>query len=390
MKYDLEGVRVRMNFMSKEHRVLIVDDHKEVRTTFRANLEALEADLEVVDVPSGEEAILEAAGDRIDLMIADVGLPGLSGLELLETIKTRNPHTKIILVTGLEDEDIRREVADAGTEAFFIKPVRIPELLQTVKRSLGLKEEPQEPDPPPLEVDLLGEDISERIADLRGELGAISIVLLSRKGKIAAKSGGLPDAVYESHVMAELLDTYHSVNVISSFLNQDQPRSQWYFSGEKYDLFWSHVGQSFGLLAVTNPILQNTDLTWVLTTINLAVRETLKLIEKADKGLAQPDQLTGADIASQVLEHSEPSGQDDDPQDEKGQEKRPVSDGEREAKEKSPPEILGERVDVKKSEADSFWERAALEDEEVENPDALTYEEARKLGFIPDKEGEGA
>lgn len=380
-----------MNFMSQEHRVLIVDDHKEVRTTFRANLEALEADLEVVDVPSGEEAILEAAGDRIDLMIADVGLPGLSGLELLDTIKSRNPDTKIILITGLEDEDIRREVADAGTEAFFIKPVGIPELLQSVKRSLGLKEDlSQGSEPEPLEVDLLGEDISERIADLRGELGAISIVLLSREGKIAAKSGGLPDAVHESHVMAELLNSFQSVNVISSFLNQDQPRSQWYFSGEKYDLFWTHVGQSFGLLAVTNPILQNTDLTWVLTTINLAVRETLKLMDRAGKAAAPSDQPSGTDIASGDHEHSAPPEQVDEPEDEKSREDLPASDGERDRIEKRSPEIFGEKVDIKKSEADSFWERAALEEEGVENPDSLTYEEAQKLGFIPDKEGEGA
>jgi len=377
--------------MTDKHRVLIVDDHKEVRTTFRANLEALETDLEVVDVPSGEEAILEAAGDRIDLIIADVGLPGLSGLELLDTIKTRNPKTKIILVTGLEDEDIRREVADAGTDAFFIKPVRIPELLQSVKRSLGLKEDfPQEPEPQPLEVEFLGEDISERVADLRGELGAISIVLLSREGKIAAKSGGLPDAVNESHIMNELLNTFQSVKVISNFLNQSQPRSQWYFSGEKYDLFWSHVGQSFGLLVVTNPILQNTDLTWVLTTINLAVRETLKLMDKGDKGPSAPDPLPAEDTAPGDEKHSEPSRQVDESQDEKSQEGRSPSHSGRQGKKERPPEIFGEKVDIKKSEADSFWERAALEEEGVENPDSLTYEEARKLGFIPDKEGEGA
>ena len=380
-----------MNFMSQEHRVLIVDDHKEVRTTFRANLEALEADLEVVEVPSGEEAILEAAGDRIDLIIADVGLPGLSGLELLDTIKSRNPNTKIILITGLEDEDIRREVADAGTEAFFIKPVGIPELLQTVKRSLGLKVDlAQESEPGPLEVDLLGEDISERIADLRGELGAISILLLGREGKIAAKSGGLPDAVYESHVMAELLNTFQSVNVISSFLNQDQPRSQWYFSGEKYDLFWTHVGQSFGLLAVTNPILQNTDLTWVLTTINLAVRETLKLVDRAGKTDVQSDQPSGTDFAAGDDEDSTPPAQVDGPEDEISPGNLPISADERDQKEKRSPEIFAEGVDINKSEADSFWERAALEEEGVENPDSLTYEEAQKLGFIPDKEGEGA
>jgi len=70
--------------MADKFRVLIVDDHQEIRTALRANLEALEVDLDLdlVDVPSGEEAIVEVVGTGIDLLIADIGLPGLSGIEV--------------------------------------------------------------------------------------------------------------------------------------------------------------------------------------------------------------------------------------------------------------------------------------------------------------------
>ena len=107
--------------MSDKYRVLIVDDHQEIRTVLRANLETLEIDLDLVDVPTGEEAIVEVVGTGVDLLIADVGLPGLSGVDLYRKLKATYPDMKVIVITGLEDEDIRQEIATLDLEAFFLK-----------------------------------------------------------------------------------------------------------------------------------------------------------------------------------------------------------------------------------------------------------------------------
>lgn len=358
--------------MSDKHRILIVDDHKEIRMTFRANLEALDGEIEVIDVPSGEEAILEAIGQPVDLMIADVGLPGLSGLELLGKIKVHNPEMKIILITGLEDEDIRRKVADAGTDAFFLKPVKIPDLLKAVRRCLGLKGEHSDgEDLQPLPVEPIGEEITERVADLRGELGAISIVLLSRQKKIVAQSGGWPDAVYETRVIPQLMNMFQNVNQISSFLGLNRPQSSWYFSGAKYDLFWTHVGSAHALLVITNPVVQNTDLTWVMSTIDLAAKETLKMVQKCEEDKSD---LIG----------SEPEG-DEEEQQEKKDTQPSDKDLERgDTGQESSADFVELKPGLTSEDAKSFWESATLEDDDVENPDVLTYEQAQKLGFIPE------
>ena len=57
----------------------------------------------MVDVPSGEEALLVASRRPVDLLIADVRLPGISGLELMARVHKRNPELKTILITGLTD-----------------------------------------------------------------------------------------------------------------------------------------------------------------------------------------------------------------------------------------------------------------------------------------------
>ncbi len=81
--------------------VLIVDDQRDARSVLRAGLETLESRLKITDVPSGEEAILVIASQPIDLLVADIRLPGISGLELKERARMRNPDLKVILITGV-------------------------------------------------------------------------------------------------------------------------------------------------------------------------------------------------------------------------------------------------------------------------------------------------
>ena len=124
--------------MSDKFRVLIVDDHQEIRTVLRATLETLDLDLDLLDVPSGEEAIVEVVGTGIDLLIADVGLPGLSGLELYRKLKATYPDMQVIIITGMDDEEIHQEIADLDAEAFFLKPLKMPEFLNAVRLTMGL------------------------------------------------------------------------------------------------------------------------------------------------------------------------------------------------------------------------------------------------------------
>ncbi len=70
-------------------RILIVDDQREIARVLQSSLEGLEHELEISLAMSGEEAILELTRGDIDLLVADVRLPGISGLELMEKFKSR-------------------------------------------------------------------------------------------------------------------------------------------------------------------------------------------------------------------------------------------------------------------------------------------------------------
>ncbi len=371
--------------MSDKYRVLIVDDHQEIRTVLRANLETLEIDLDLVDVPTGEEAIVEVVGTGVDLLIADVGLPGLSGVDLYRKLKATYPDMKVIVITGLEDEDIRQEIAQLDLEAFFLKPLRMPEFLNAVRVSLGLEPvEEEEEDLVKLKKKNLHKDVTNRIADLRGELGAISIMIIEQEGVIGAETGVMPDSIYETHVIPLLLKTFGTTNKISFYLGKEKPQSTWYFAGDKYDVFWSHINASYGMVIITNPIEQNNDLTWVLTTVELALQEVEGIIEAlgqpagkaASKAEAQPksekaDSKSSAKVARAELPKETPKGSN-------GSSKK--SDEGKKTPKKTPTQEK-----VNENEVHEFWKAATLEEEiiRIDSPDSLSFEQAQKLGFIP-------
>ncbi len=373
--------------MADKFRVLIVDDHQEIRTALRANLEALEVDLDLVDVPSGEEAIVEVVGTGIDLLIADIGLPGLSGIELYKKLKYTFPDMQVILITGMEEEDIHQEIADVGAEAFFFKPLKMPEFLNAVRRTMGL--DPVENDPEPLQKltkQNLDENVTERIADLRGELGAISILVIERTGIISAETGVVPDTIYETHVMPLLLQTFSITTKISSFLGKDKPESVWYFSGEKYDLFWSHIDSEYGMMIITNPVTQNNDLSWVLTTLDLAIQEVAQIIQGLTGTLAVNTKNSAKDTKVDNVKKKTPVKAELPMKKEQGAngsaktKAKPAPKKENKAAEQ---ELESDNFD--ESKVHEFWKAATLETEiqRIDNPDSLSFEQAQKLGFVP-------
>lgn len=376
--------------MTEKFRVLIVDDHQEIRTALRANLEALELDLDLVDVPSGEEAIIEVVGTGINLLIADIGLPGLSGIELYNKLKTTYPEMQVILITGLEDEEIHQEITEIGAEAFFFKPLKMPEFLNAVRRTMGLEpvvEELEELEElSRLTKKNLSKKVTSRIADLRGELGAISINVIRESGVIAAETGVVPDTIFETTVMPLLLNTFSTTNRISTFLGNEIPKSVWYFSGDKYDLFWTHVDSEYGMIVITNPVTQNNDLTWVLTTLDLAIQEIREIVqglrEKAAKstGKTQPGQTPEKKESKKTAVKTnkvKQAAKADLPKGSNGSGKSKI-------KSKTASKEKTENSSLDENDIHEFWKAASLEEEiqRIDNPESLSFDQAQKLGFI--------
>ncbi len=101
--------------------VLVVDDHELVRAGMRRLLEDNPAIESIHEAPSAEVALDMAADKFYDLILMDVNLPGMSGLEASEQLLTLAPKSRIIMVTGRLEPELIRKLLNAGVRGYVSK-----------------------------------------------------------------------------------------------------------------------------------------------------------------------------------------------------------------------------------------------------------------------------
>jgi CheY-like chemotaxis protein len=345
--------------------ILIVDDQREVIRLLESALGSIGQRFIITGVLSGEEALLEARLSHVDLLIADIRLPGMSGLELFTRIRVLRPQVKTILMTGVQDRKTRELAANAGADGFFIKPIEIADFLAAVEQILGLTISAPvaapvvEPDLPP-EI-----GISDRLSQLRLDLGADTVFLLDDSGEVLVRAGSLLVSDLENIILPALMTAFSAGQKVSQLLGRSQSDNLYFFDGDPYNLVMGPVGNAYSLVAaIPKPITGG-----AAGTINVRFEQARTDISAIMAHLGIP---LSADEQIQVppflVEVEDPSI--DVPE--------PVDD----SLESLFADDLSEEISAK---ADAFWEP---EEESsgagTVSADALSYEQALQLGLAPE------
>jgi DNA-binding NtrC family response regulator len=125
--------------MEKKPRVLVVDDEERFRRTLAKMLRA--EGLTVAEAASGEAALRALAEAAPDVVMLDIRMPGMSGLEALEEIKRRAPLTEVIMLTGHASLDAALEIMRRGGYDYVLKPCPLEELLVKIESAFEKKME---------------------------------------------------------------------------------------------------------------------------------------------------------------------------------------------------------------------------------------------------------
>ena len=115
-------------------RVLVADDDRAVRTALKVNLS--KANYDVTLVASAEEAIEAMRAGSHDLLLTDVKMPGMGGLELLKEVRTHWPDLRVVVMTGFGSVPDAVAAMKAGASDYIIKPIERDELLLLLERAL--------------------------------------------------------------------------------------------------------------------------------------------------------------------------------------------------------------------------------------------------------------
>jgi diguanylate cyclase (GGDEF)-like protein/PAS domain S-box-containing protein len=121
------------------YRILIIEDELDISTLTRRIIEKT-LPCSISAAYSGDSGMAELARGPFDLVITDMRLPGVHGLELIESIRTTYPDTSIIVMTGFTDAFPYVEAVDAGADDFLAKPFQTAELQAKVLRVIRERE----------------------------------------------------------------------------------------------------------------------------------------------------------------------------------------------------------------------------------------------------------
>jgi two-component system KDP operon response regulator KdpE len=114
-------------------RILVVDDEPQIRRVLRATLTS--KGYEVVDARTGEEALEALRDSRFNLVLLDINMPGIGGLETCREIRASS-EVSIIMLTVHDAENDKVAALDAGADDYVTKPFSTPELLARIRAAL--------------------------------------------------------------------------------------------------------------------------------------------------------------------------------------------------------------------------------------------------------------
>jgi len=209
-----------------ELRVLVVDDEHDVRLGLRLLAESIQA--EVTDAESGEQALEICRKQAPHLVLSDIAMDGMSGVELLSALGRNHPETRVVLITGFGTIELAVEAMRRGAVNFITKPFDNDEVLRTIVRygqeavirekAGRLKPAPGEDAPPIIAEDPRMKAVLELVAKvaptpmsvlIQGESGSGKELVaraiheqseLRERPFLAVNSAALPDTLLESEL----------------------------------------------------------------------------------------------------------------------------------------------------------------------------------------------
>ena len=117
------------------YKIMLVDDEEEVRTSIIRKIDWQDAGFEVIgDAENGKEALEKIEQNEPDVVLTDIRMPYMDGLEMAENIRQRYPSIKIVIFSGFDEFEYAKKAIKLNVIEYILKPVNVEELTAILKK----------------------------------------------------------------------------------------------------------------------------------------------------------------------------------------------------------------------------------------------------------------
>ena len=276
-------------------RILVVDDEESVASLVADSLSELGRDYHVETASSGREALRKIASHSFDLVITDLRMPGMDGLELMERIRAGYPKTRLILMTGYGSPLVQSQATRLNVYRYITKPFQIEDLLEAAREALREKTLKRR-----ATLVFSGErleQIRRRLEQLLAEIGAECIFLADTMGQVVAQVGALEGA--DTNVLLSLIGGgFATMLELARRLEQPDALNLSYQEGEHHEVYACNLGQTLILVSFFAKATQASRIGVVWLYAKRAIRDLAPLIPAAEAGPGESDDLLEAKFSS--------------------------------------------------------------------------------------------
>jgi two-component system KDP operon response regulator KdpE len=148
-------------------RILVVDDEPAIRRALRAPL--VELGFEVAEASRGEEALQMLRAAPCDVILLDINMPGIGGIETLRRIRSVAPRLPVLMLTVRDGEEEKVEALELGADDYVTKPFSTRELIARIRTAVRRVRAPSRPEDAPIEIGEIRLEPVKRSVTKRGE-----------------------------------------------------------------------------------------------------------------------------------------------------------------------------------------------------------------------------
>jgi len=296
MEEDFDGDNDKMPVGK---RILIVDDEESVAFFLAENLAEQGPDYQVETASSGEEALAKITAQPFDLVVTDLRMPGINGLELIERARIHSPRTRLILMTGYGNPRVEAASYRLGACRYLAKPFPIQALFAAVQEALA------EVKTPGRDILILSDErfdeIARCLADLRFELGAQCILLADITGQMLAQVGTV-EGVDLQVLIALSGGSFATAFELDRYLEEEQALTLNYHEGRRLDIYSANVNEELFLVLLFDKQQQRSriGMVWLYTRRTLQqLRALLGSTDRVSAGRVLDDDF-GALLSSHL------------------------------------------------------------------------------------------